>query len=60
MAKQVVFTPMKLQELKQAQQQALAAGKNRYDSFTFDGEDYVVGYVEYLVAFLERRFGPMK
>ena len=53
----VRLTATKLKQLKAALQRAQAAGKDRYDTFELDGSEYVVGYADYLVEYLETRLG---
>jgi hypothetical protein len=51
----VEFTLPKLRRLRKALKRAKAEGKGRQDTFMFDGNEYVVGYAEYLVEYLNMK-----
>lgn len=58
MRKMVAYTPGKLKRLKAALKKAKESGKGRRGTFEFDGNEYVVGYAEYLIEYLEPTLVP--
>jgi len=55
--KQVSFTPEKRDSLRRAYNKAQ---KNEEESFTWDGNEYLVSYARYLLEYLDYLFGEEK
>lgn len=54
---QILWTPEKLVRFRQALEQAVKSGKTgSFDSFLFEGNEFVTAYAAYLIRFLETKF----
>ena len=55
--KMIEFDLSKLKQLKKAYTEAV---KDEKEVFTFEGDEWVVGYAKYAIIYLEDRFGIKK
>lgn len=58
--KTINWTPEMLARMKQAYEKEKAAGRGGKETFTFDGNEFVMDYAKYLIEFLEGKFGGRK
>lgn len=57
MTNHVDFTPEKLAQLKKVYDQAVLAGKDRFD---FEGHPLLVSYAKYVIQYLDTKFKKEK
>ena len=50
----IEWTKEKRDRLEAAVQYELMNGAGRFDKFTFDGHEFVVGYAQYLLEYLDK------
>lgn len=56
MTGEITFDREKTKALRRAYEKAQQAGKERYDTFEFEGHELVMDYAKYVLEYLEAKF----